>query len=355
MSIADFDGNKRIMSLHFGVTSFTVSLLYSDWKRWTAGGDNAKFLPAFRYVGGDPTIPGQFLGSTYFITNSWKIRPFNGDHTLIVDGNLFTEDQSSPFLPALDPHMVAVQMAFSNLTTTIVADSTGTVITPDNIATAVWKKSVQDSELDQAGTMGRFVKDIPKSGASEVWNSSTSGSEFITSGTIGSLLTEIPSLTVDGVWSLPSSSDMFSTSGSVGMMVRDISSDAADKVWSKDITDINGVNTIGDFVKNIPTAGANLVWSIPVSAIQFSNDGTIAKFITEVPNITSENVWTTPISGSEFSTTGLVANTIKVLPIATAEATWSTEISGTEFSKKGSIAEFIKNQILTVGKFVGLS
>lgn len=355
MSIADFDGNTRIMSLHYGVTSFTVSLLYSDWKRWTTIDDNAKFLPAFRYVGGDPTIPGQFLGSTYFITNSWKIRPFNGDHTLIVDGNLFTEDQSSPFLPALDPHMVAVQMAFSNLTTTIVADSTGTVITPENIATAVWKKSVQDAEIDQVGTIGRFVKDMPKSGATAVWNTSTSGVEFNTSGTIGNYLKDVPSLTIDGVWTLPTSSDVFSTSGSVGLMVRDISSDAANKVWSKDLSEINGVDTVGDFVKNIPTAGANLVWAIPVSAIQFSEDGTVAKFITEVPNIAAENVWTTPISGSEFSTSGLIANTIKVLPITTAETTWSSPISGTDFGKKGTIAEFIKNQILTVSKYVGLS
>jgi hypothetical protein len=158
MSIATFDGNTRIISLNFGVNLFTVDSLYSDWKRWVIIGDNSKYLPAFRYVGGDPTIPGQYLGTTYFITNSWKIRPYDADHTLIVEGNMFTEDQSSPFMHTIHDNMVVVQMAYSNLTTTVVVDSSGSAVTPDAIATAVWNKSLQSAEFSNSGSIGEYIK-----------------------------------------------------------------------------------------------------------------------------------------------------------------------------------------------------
>lgn len=158
MSIATFDGNTKIISLNTGITLFTITDLYSDWKRWVATSDNAKFQPAFRYVGGDPTIPGQSLGTTYFLLNSWKIRPYNAEHTLIVEGNIFTDDQSSAFIHTLDCHMVVVQIAFSNLTTTVVVDASGGTITPDSIASAVWNKSASSSEFSTNGTIGDFLK-----------------------------------------------------------------------------------------------------------------------------------------------------------------------------------------------------
>jgi hypothetical protein len=158
MSIATFDGIEKIMSLNTGVTSFTISTLYSDWKRWLSLEDNAKFLPAFRYVGGDPTIPGQSLGTTYFLLNSWKIRPYDANHTLIVEGNIFTEDQSSPFIHTIGHNMVVVQIAFSNLTTTVVVDSSGSTVTPESIATAVWNKSISSNEFSTIGTVGEYLK-----------------------------------------------------------------------------------------------------------------------------------------------------------------------------------------------------
>jgi hypothetical protein len=292
MSIASFDGNTRIMSLNVGVINFTVSLLYSDWKRWAALGDNAKFLPAFRYVGGDPTIPGQYLGSTYFIMNGWKIRPYNADHTLIVDGNLFTEDQSSPFLPALDPHMVAVQMAFSNLTTTIIADASGTVITPENIASAVWEKSKESSEFSLPGTIGHHVFDTTES-------------------------------TVAGVLSAPVSGADFATSGTLANLIRDISSEAAVKVW------------------NIETSG-------------FA-PGTVGKLLLDNPTLTIDGLLNKQISDLVFSTSGTFGTYVKDIPTTTSGKVWNTNINGADFSTPGTIADFVKNKLLTVSKFLGLS
>lgn len=156
MTIATFSGIEKIISISTGVTSFAVKDLYSEWKLFVATGDNAKYLPAFNYVGGDPTTPGQFLGSTFFLLNGWKIRPFNGDHTLIINGNLFTEDQSSPFMPTLTPHNVIIQTAFSNLTTTV--STGGSTIDASTIANAVWNTNIEGTQFYTNGTIGHFIK-----------------------------------------------------------------------------------------------------------------------------------------------------------------------------------------------------
>lgn len=157
MHYGSFDGNTKIISILDGVTYFTVKDLYSDWKLYMTSGDNAKYLPAFRYVGGDPTVPGQSLGSTYFLINGWKIRPYNGDHTLIIDGNLFTEDQSSPYLPTLNPHNVVIQNTFSNLVTTV-STGGGSNYTPAQIANEVWNTNISNTPFTTTGTIGNYIK-----------------------------------------------------------------------------------------------------------------------------------------------------------------------------------------------------
>lgn len=158
MSIASFDGPNKIINITTGTTAFTVKALYSEWKSFVSLLDNAKFLPAFRYVGGDPTTPGQYLGSTFFLINGWKIRPFNGDHTLTIDGNLFTEDQSSPYMSTLSPHTVIIQNTFSNLTTTVETGGSGSTVDANAIAVAVWNTNINSAPFSQSGTIGNYIK-----------------------------------------------------------------------------------------------------------------------------------------------------------------------------------------------------
>jgi hypothetical protein len=54
--------------------------------------------------------------------------------------------------------MVVVQIAFSNLTTTVVVDSSGSTVTPESIATAVWNKSISSNEFSTIGTVGEYLK-----------------------------------------------------------------------------------------------------------------------------------------------------------------------------------------------------
>lgn len=92
MSKVTFNGQEKLIIVNDGVTNLSVQRdLYSEWKRWKKQGLNSKYLPAMRAVGGDPISDVKDLGATYFLINGWRIRPFEGDHRLNIQGNLFTD------------------------------------------------------------------------------------------------------------------------------------------------------------------------------------------------------------------------------------------------------------------------
>lgn len=98
--------NKRIVLDTSYVKNTT---LYSRWKEWVKEGDNAKFLPAFSTVGGDPLGGDRFVAAYIFLTNGWKIRPMETSHTLVIDGNITSTDGLDPVVPTLGQHQVLVQ------------------------------------------------------------------------------------------------------------------------------------------------------------------------------------------------------------------------------------------------------
>lgn len=92
-----FDGPNKLIILEVPVTNILevdVRSLYSDWKRWLKTGDNAKYLPAFRVLGGDPLTPGINAGSYFFLQNQigWRIRAGAKNQTIYYVGNLVPED-----------------------------------------------------------------------------------------------------------------------------------------------------------------------------------------------------------------------------------------------------------------------
>lgn len=109
-----FDGPNKIIQLA-STSSFLVEDMYSRWKEWVLDSDNAKYLQAFRFVGGDPTVAGAALGSTYFILNGWRIQPTSSDHVLDVEGNLYENDGGDPFTYASGSYKVLVRLNVSNL------------------------------------------------------------------------------------------------------------------------------------------------------------------------------------------------------------------------------------------------
>lgn len=130
-----FDGpNKRVI-LSAGTVSISAADLYSRWKDWVAQGSNSRFAQAMRVVGGDPTVSGLSLGSTYFMMNGWKARPQEANHVLAVDGNLYSEDGSSPFVPTLGTFQVLILQKVTNLIDQVSVN--GSSIDAGQVASAV--------------------------------------------------------------------------------------------------------------------------------------------------------------------------------------------------------------------------
>jgi hypothetical protein len=98
-----FDGPNKLIILETPVTDtleVEVKDLYSEWKVWVRTSDNAKYLPAFRVIGGDPLTPGINAGSYFFLQNNdgWRIQAGNKDHTIYYTGNLAPEDSTLPVI-----------------------------------------------------------------------------------------------------------------------------------------------------------------------------------------------------------------------------------------------------------------
>ncbi len=124
--IVTWDGpNLRIVEIDSdqAVNELDLTEIYSEWKDWVKVGDNAKFPPAFREVGGDPISDTESLGITIFIQNGWKIRPAEDDHKLQVGGNLFTDPAGeSAYVTTTGSFTVNVETKVSSLHSIIIAN-----------------------------------------------------------------------------------------------------------------------------------------------------------------------------------------------------------------------------------------
>ncbi len=112
-----FDGPNKLFIVKSGVTQLDVQVdLYSSWKQEVKLSDNLKWAPAMRTIGGDPTTLALNAGDTYFMINGWRIRPQEANHTLNVDGNLFTDPPGfSTFVDTVGAFNVRVEMFLSNI------------------------------------------------------------------------------------------------------------------------------------------------------------------------------------------------------------------------------------------------
>ena len=101
-----FDGPNKLIIINEGVTTLNIKEdVYSAWKDWilvlgqTDHKDNPAYLEAISAIGGEPTPTGE-IGSTFFLENDWKLKPYPGSYRLIVNGNLYSVDGSDPYVPA---------------------------------------------------------------------------------------------------------------------------------------------------------------------------------------------------------------------------------------------------------------
>ena len=122
-----FDGANKLIIINDGETSIDIGIdMYSAWKEWAQWiqNDNLKFDIPFKVVGGDPTIGDNVITSYYFLINGWRIRPFEGNHTLQIDGIVLVEGGGDPFVSTLDNWNVGIQAVIPLKAETIIIDNT---------------------------------------------------------------------------------------------------------------------------------------------------------------------------------------------------------------------------------------
>ena len=158
MTNVTFDGPNYLIIVDNAVTELDVQVdLYSDWKDWIQVGSNAKYYPAFRTVGGDPAGGGKRLGDFYFLQNQagvgWRIRPYEGDHTLKLTGNLYPEDAAvAMFDTTLGDYSV---LSIIERSLDVLSLEVGSAVTEQDktdIAVEVWESAVADYADDDGST-----------------------------------------------------------------------------------------------------------------------------------------------------------------------------------------------------------
>ncbi|MEQ1766124.1 MAG: hypothetical protein ABL859_01730, partial [Methylotenera sp.] len=138
-----FDGNSKTITL-VAQTVMSVRDVYSRWIDWAVLGDNSKYLPAFNTIGGDTIDVGTSVPIYAYLTNGWRIRPQEANHTLnVTDGVLLVDGGGDPFLNTLGSFIVRInyQQPVQAIT---VATGGGGGATPTQIADQVWAQLLED-------------------------------------------------------------------------------------------------------------------------------------------------------------------------------------------------------------------
>lgn len=147
-----FDGELKLVIVNQGITNLNIKDdVYSNWKEWLSVYDYMKYEQAFRSVGGDPLPSGDNLGSTFFLMNGWKMRTWEGNHTLDVVGNIYTESGQPVFVLTLGSWNILVNNTVSNLIDKV---------NNDLVAGLVWDELLVNHGI--GGTTGKALKDTLK-------------------------------------------------------------------------------------------------------------------------------------------------------------------------------------------------
>jgi hypothetical protein len=98
---------SKLQVMAAGITSVSVSQLYSEWKNWVRLTNNTRYDFEYSILGGD-TIAGSTSVPFYvFLQNSWQLRPDEANHTLnIIDGIIVAT--GDPFVDTLGTYTVRI-------------------------------------------------------------------------------------------------------------------------------------------------------------------------------------------------------------------------------------------------------
>ena len=104
-----FDGaNKRIILTS---SSTSATAIWTEYMLWLSeDSNNARWGLAMSQVGGDDLGGGLYIPVYVFLKAGWKVRPMEANHSLVITGNLFTEDGSNPLVNTLGNYNVLTQI-----------------------------------------------------------------------------------------------------------------------------------------------------------------------------------------------------------------------------------------------------
>jgi hypothetical protein len=133
MAITFDPAAKRII---LDSASVSATELYSRSCDWLLLSDNVKYKEVFRQVGSDDLGGGLFIPPYFFLQGSWRVRPMESSHLLVITGNLFVEGGGQPVVNTLGSYNVSVQYTVP-VQAQAYDSGGGSVYTPAQIATAV--------------------------------------------------------------------------------------------------------------------------------------------------------------------------------------------------------------------------
>lgn len=105
------NGETKVITLTTGTTNVSVRDLWSRWVDWLKLSDNSKYLAAMVSIGGVPIneAEGTFIPVYVFLTNGWRIKPQESNHTLNVkDGILLVNGGGDPFINTTGSFVVRI-------------------------------------------------------------------------------------------------------------------------------------------------------------------------------------------------------------------------------------------------------
>jgi len=122
--------------------------IYSDGKEdWVIDSSLNKFRFPLESVGGNPLPGSKELGATFFLADGWKIRPYESDHVMRVNGNLYREDGVSPYTSTVGSYNVLLESTVSSLVDSTVQQLAD--IEYASFQSGVWLDSVNGDDTEK--------------------------------------------------------------------------------------------------------------------------------------------------------------------------------------------------------------
>ena len=143
-----FDGPNKLILVNADVTLLDFKEdVYSAWKEWLVQPtqSNQRYLPAITAIGGDPLPGSRVLGTTYFLENGWRMRTWEGDHSLTINGNIFTREGDAVFVPTLNPWTITINLNTSTLVEVVIPTISLTNNDIVAVANSVWNEPIRGS------------------------------------------------------------------------------------------------------------------------------------------------------------------------------------------------------------------